>query len=93
MNCKAKGNRNERKSIQILEAVGYRCTRAAASLGVFDVIAISASDVVLCQVKSNDWPGSVEMEAIKLFPAPQNARKIVHRWRDRARNPDVREVS
>jgi len=93
MNAKAKGSRAEYKSIAILEAAGYRCTRAAASLGVFDVIAISATDMVLCKVNSNDWPGSVEMEAIKLFPAPQNARKIVHRWRDRARIPDVREVS
>src|SRR5262245_26631870 len=93
MNCKRKGTKNEHRSIAILEAAGYKCTRAAASMGVFDVIAISATDVVLCQVKSNEWPGSVEMEAIKLFPAPQNARKLVHRWRDRARNPDVREIN
>jgi hypothetical protein len=32
-NCKAKGSRNERRSIRLLEAAGYACTRAAASLG------------------------------------------------------------
>lgn len=82
MNCKAKGTRNERRSIRLLEAAGYACTRAAASLGTFDIIAISSRDVVLCQVKTRDWPSTVEMEAIRLFSAPQNARKLVHRWRD-----------
>lgn len=28
MNCKAKGNRNEYKSIRLPEAAGYACTRA-----------------------------------------------------------------
>jgi Holliday junction resolvase len=92
MNAKRKGSRNEHRSIAILEAAGYSCTRAAASLGVFDIIGISAADIVLCQVKTNSWPGSVEMEAIKLFTAPPNARKIVHRWQDRKSLPDVREV-
>ncbi len=92
MNTKAKGNRNEHKTIKLLEDAGYACTRAAASIGVFDVIGIGSTDIVLCQVKSNEWPRSAEMEAIRLFPAPPNARKLVHRWRDRQATPDVREV-
>lgn len=91
-NCKAKGTRNEHKTIRLLEATGYRCMRAGASLGVFDVIGIGSTDIVLVQTKSNAWPGTVEMEALKLFPAPPNARKLVHRWRDHARSPDIREV-
>ena len=93
MNTKKKGNRNERRTMRLLEAAGYSCTRAAASLGVFDVIGISATDFVLVQVKTNDWPGSTEMEGIRLFTAPPNARKLVHRWRDRHATPDVREVT
>ncbi len=93
MNSKAKGTRNEHRSMQLLEAAGYACSRSAASLGAFDIIGISSVDVVLCQVKTRDWPGATEMETIKLFPAPANARKLVHRWRDRQRLPDVREVS
>jgi len=77
----------------LLEAAGYQCTRAAASLGAWDIIGIGSTDVVLCQVKTRDWPGAVEMEALKLFLAPANCRKLVHRWRDRARLPDVRELS
>lgn len=92
MNTKRKGNRNEHRSIKLLERRGYACTRAAASLGVFDIVAISATDILLVQCKSNEWPRSAEMEAIQLFKAPVNCRKLIHRWRDRAGEPDVREV-
>ena len=92
MNTKAKGNRNERRTMKLLEAAGYSCTRAAASLGVFDVIGISGTDFLLVQVKTNEWPRAVEMEAIEEFTAPPNARKLVHRWRDGRDSPDVREV-
>ena len=92
MNAKRKGSRNERRSIAILEAAGYCCMKAGASLGVFDVIGIGSRDIVLVQVKSNRWPLECEMESLREFRAPANARKLVHRWRDRIRVPDVREV-
>jgi Holliday junction resolvase len=92
MNCKAKGNRNEYKSIKLLESLGYSCIRSAASLSPFDVVGFSPSDVILVQCKSNSWPSALEMEQIKLFPAPPNSRKLVHRWRDRKRLPDVKEI-
>jgi uncharacterized protein with GYD domain len=92
MNAKAKGTKREHRSIAILEATGYRCTRAAASLGAWDIVGIDSTDVVLVQVKSLDWPGSVEMEMLRDFPCPANCRKLLHRWRDRQRVPDVREI-
>ena len=92
MNCKAKGTRCEHRSKRLLEALGYNVTRSGASLGTFDLIGIRSTDIVLVQVKANAWPNRVEMESIKMFPAPLNARKIVHRWRDRQRVPDVREI-
>ena len=67
MNRKAKGTRNEHRSIRILEAAGYRCTHAVSSLGEWDIIGISSTDVVLVQVKTRDWPGSAEMGAITSF--------------------------
>ena len=91
-NRKAKGNRNEHRSRSILEAAGYRCLRSAASLGEWDLVGVGPSDVILCQVKTRDWPGSAEMEILKLFPAPQNVKKIVHRWLHRARVPDVKVI-
>ncbi|MGH9402124.1 MAG: hypothetical protein ACRD2P_08465 [Terriglobia bacterium] len=92
MNRKAKGTRNEHRSIRLLEAAGYACTRAAASLGAFDIIGVGSTDVVLRQVKTRDWPGAEEMETIQGFLCPPNCRKLLHRWRDRMRLPDVREV-
>ena len=92
MNTKAKGNRNEHKTMSLLEALGYRCCRSAASLGAWDVIGVGVSDVLLVQVKSNDWPGSAEMELLRDFAVPPGTRKVVHRWRDRQRLPDVKEI-
>jgi Holliday junction resolvase len=92
MNGKAKGTRNEHRSIRLLEAAGYRCTRAAASFGAWDIVGISSTDLVVVQVKTRDWPGAAETEQLKLFPAPENCRKLVHRWRDRQREPDVKEI-
>lgn len=93
MNAKAKGSRTEHKTIALLEREGYRCTRAAASLGTFDVVAVGLFDVLLIQCKSNRWPGSKEMEAIRDFPAPPGVRKCIYRWRDRESLPDIRRVN
>lgn len=92
MNAKAKGTRNEHRSRLVLEAAGYRVTRAAASLGEWDLIGVGAVDVVLVQVKTRDWPGSAERQALAAFPAPPNTRKLLHRWRPRRRAPDVQEL-
>lgn len=92
MNTKAKGSRNERRSMRFLEAMGYTCTKSGASLGMWDIIGISKHTFAVVQVKSNEWPSSVEMEALTSFEAPLNCLKLVHRWRDRQRVPDVREL-
>ena len=89
---KAKGTRNEYRSIALLEAYGYRCTRSAGSLGAWDIVAIGLTDTVLVQCKTNRWPSPVEMAAMKLFPVPANCRKLVHRWDDRKRMPLVKEL-
>jgi hypothetical protein len=92
VNTKAKGTRNEHRSMALLEAAGYRCTRSGASLGVFDVVGVSHTAVVLVQVKSRDWPGSGEMESLRDFPCPPNCQKLIHRWRPRHRYPDIKEL-
>jgi Holliday junction resolvase len=92
MNKKKKGSRNEHRSMDLLAAEGYRCTRAAGSLGAWDVIGIGLKDVVLCQVKSNEWPRRDEMQKLMSFKAPQNCHKIVHLWRDRQNEPEVMEL-
>jgi Holliday junction resolvase len=70
MNAKRKGTRNEHKSRRLLETAGYCVTRAAGSLGAWDLVGIGPTDVVLLQVKSNRPPAPAEREALKLFPCP-----------------------
>jgi Holliday junction resolvase len=89
MNAKAKGNRQEHRAMRILEAAGYACTRAAASLGVFDIVAVSGQGVRLIQVKSNRPPCPAERETIALFQAPPGASKEIWIFRDRERAPSI----
>lgn len=91
-NTKRKGNRNERRSMRLLELAGYRCTHSAASLGDWDVIGIGKTDFVLCQVKSNRPPGMLERRVLEEFSAPANTKKLLHIWHDRAREPVVVEL-
>jgi len=93
MNPKVKGTVNERRSIRILEDAGYRCTRAAGSLGAWDIVGVGATDVVLVQVKTGNWPRPPEMETLQNFPCPAGCRKLLHLWRDWQRLPDVREIT
>ena len=90
MNRKAKGARSEKKSVEYLEARGYRCTKSAGSLGEWDIIGIGDSDVVLVQVKSNNWPRPAEMERLNAFVASANCIKLIHRWDDRNPEPKIK---
>lgn len=92
MTAKAKGRRQEHRSRAILEAAGYDVTRAAGSLGLFDLIGLGPKDVVAVQVKSRDWPGTSEMEQLEAYPRRPYLRKLVHRWRKGKGMPDVREL-
>jgi hypothetical protein len=92
MNCKDKGTRNEHRSMRLLEIAGYSCSRSAGSLGAWDVIGIGSRDVILVQCKTRDWPSAAEMETLENFVAPPGCRKLIHRWRDRQRLPDVKEL-
>ena len=87
-----KGRHNEYRSIKVLEAVGYFCVRAAGSHGPFDIVGLTASDIVVVQCKTGEWPAPAEMESMRLVPVPANCRKLVHRWNDRAAMPLVKEV-
>jgi Holliday junction resolvase len=92
MNRKAKGSRRERQTRDLLREQEYAVMKAGASLGIFDLIGIGKTDFVLAQVKSNRWPESKEMEAIRAFECPANCRKVVYRWRDYVKEPDVMVV-
>ena len=79
--------------MRILESAGYATTRSGASLGVFDVIGISARCVRLVQVKSGaQYLSAVEREAIKQFMCPANATKECWRFPDRCKQPLIEVI-
>lgn len=91
-NAKAKGSRQERRTMALLEAAGYTCIKSGGSLGEWDVIGIGPRGVVLVQVKSTDWPGTLEMAALRESCPYPYVTRLVHRWRNHQRTPDVREL-
>lgn len=92
MKAKAKGTRNERRSMALFEACGFKCVRAAGSNGVWDFVAYSPGSVVFVQVKTNAWPSALEVERMESEAVPQNATRLIHRWDDRDGLPKVRVV-
>jgi Holliday junction resolvase len=86
------GTRAEQRSAKVLEADGYVVTRSAASRGVWGLIGVRRSDVVLVQVKTRRWPKSVELRRMKLFACPKGVRRLIHRWRPGVAEPDVRAL-
>ena len=91
--AKATGTRNEYKSIKLLVGLGYEVFRMAGSLGIFDLIAVSKTEFLLIQVKTNRMPSKAETALIRNFECPTNARKFIHVWKDRLASPIVQEVS
>lgn len=72
----------------MLRAAGYVCTKAAGSLGLFDVIAIGPTDIRLLQVKAGTPRCSpAERKQLKLTPVPANCSIEVWRFIDRRREP------
>ena len=86
---KRKGTRNEHRSKALLETAGYAVCRAAASLGVWDLIGIGPTGFVLVQCKSNRPPSPAERETLRMFAGPQNCMRLIHVWHDRERVPRV----
>ena len=79
--------------MRILENDGYTCTRASASLGLFDVIAIGPTDVRLIQVKSGSkYLSAVEREQIHNLIVPANVSRECWRFPDRARVPLIERL-
>lgn len=94
MSNKAKGTRAEHKTMRLLETLGYRCTRAAASLGEWDVIAISRREVRLIQVKCGKRPyiHPAERETLESFHTPPGVSREIWYWKDRAPKPRIEEL-
>ena len=97
-NPKAKGTRLELKARRILEDNGYYVTRAAGSLGLWDLVAVpsrQAGDKTrLIQVKANRWPSKKE-HGVLVKASRQyswNVRCEIWVWKDRATSFDSKRL-
>ena len=79
--------------MRLLEAAGYLCTKAGASLGLFDVIGIGPNDIRCCQVKSGTkYCSAIEREQLQLVPVPSNCSKEIWRYPDRCKAPLIERL-
>jgi Holliday junction resolvase-like predicted endonuclease len=92
VNTARKGRRLEHRSRALLEAARYTVIRAAASKGDWDLVAYSATDWVLVQVKAGRAPSPLERQALAEAPVPPHTRRLLHRWKPRQRLPDTQEL-
>jgi Holliday junction resolvase len=93
MNTKAKGTRAEHRAMRLLEAAGYSCTRAGASLGLFDVIAIGAVDVRCIQVKAGgQYASRLEREQLQQAVVPAFCTREIWRFPDRCKTPLIERL-
>jgi hypothetical protein len=79
--------------MKLLEAQGYVCTRAGASLGLFDVIGIGPDAVRLIQVKAGSARlSSADRRRIVSLIVPANVTKELWRLPDRCRVPLIERL-
>jgi len=82
---KEKGTRRENEVKKILEAEGAGVTRAAGSLGVFDLVAIYHWGTIGVEVKSGRWESIAHRVRIEVTSRNLNLPAEV--WRKKNRQP------
>lgn len=99
INTREKGRRNEIRTRNVLEAAGYDVCMAPNPskwslendlFGLWDLMAVSRTEIRFIQVKSNKTAGPEDREAMKLWPCPANCSKEIWVWVDRVAKPDIR---
>jgi len=71
---------------------GYRYMRSATSHGIWDLIAIGLKEIVPCQVKTGDWPGTADSDALETVRGAAEGAQVIHRSQVRRRQPKIRGI-
>lgn len=80
------------RSILVLSAGGYRCTRLHGEFGQFDIVAVSSTDVLLCKACEGKPPWTGAIAELQAVPGPPNCRKALHIWRSEDELPAYVEL-
>lgn len=101
MNTRRKGRKNELRARDILVAAGYDvCVTKSPSkfseendlFGLWDLIAVSATEIRFVQVKSNRNAPKDELEAMREWVCPAFCSKEVWIFHDRDENPTIKPL-
>lgn len=89
INRKGKGSVWEREIIKMLEFDGRTCTRAAGSMGMWDIVAFNRDGILLIQAKCNGWGSLKERNDMIKFKCPGNTIRAIWRKNDRELAPII----
>jgi hypothetical protein len=92
MHVTAQGTRRANARKPWLEAAGYPVVRMAGRHGLYDLIGISATDILRVQGHSRNGPSRAAQDAIAAFSIPLPCRKRMHHERDGQRQPHIWEL-
>lgn len=87
------GRRAEYRVIKFLEDCGYTCTRSASSKGLWDVVAVSSTEVRLIQVAYGRDKRPSEIETFELFIVPRGVAKELWHYEKGKTLPNIRRLS
>lgn len=91
MNPTGKHSRDVRRSIAVLKASGYCCTRLTGAFGEFDILGISSVSLVLVRVCTK-VPFEGYLDDLRAVRVPANALKLLHVWKRRKRLPECEDI-
>lgn len=92
--AKARGTSREYSVKKRYEDDGYYCTRSSMSKGIWDLVCIKKTGVILIQVKSTNWPYGEEAREIEelLKHLPPNCKFICERF-TKGKGWEIREYN
>lgn len=97
-----RGRNTELKAKRYFEALGYAVQLAPMPMrwstqndffGLWDLIAVSASEILFVQVKTNrNHTYGKALDAHRMWICPKNCRKLLVLWEVRKREPEITEL-
>lgn len=84
------------RSIRFIELRGYAAARAPENAYPFHILAAGREGTELVHVcrfiPGAGWPAEETLKSLRELPCPPSCKKVIHRWRNFARKPDVRGI-
>lgn len=84
------------RSIRFIELRDYAAARAPENAYPFHILAAGREGTELIHVcrfiPGAGWPAEETLKSLRELPCPPSCKKVIHIWRNFARNPDVKII-